>query len=135
MFSARREPADYRALPAAVFTDPEVTSAGPSEEEARALGLEIQTTTVPLRGASRAGFTGRPHGIAKLVYEQESRRVVGVHLVTPTASDSIQFLAVAIRLGVTIDDLANSIHVYPSFGEIIKGAAEQAQAHVQPTRR
>jgi pyruvate/2-oxoglutarate dehydrogenase complex dihydrolipoamide dehydrogenase (E3) component len=130
MFSGRREPADYRALPAAVFTDPEVTSAGPSEEQARALGLEIQTSTVPLRGASRAGFTGRPHGIAKLVYERESRRVLGVHLVTPTASDSIQFLSVAIRLGVTVDDLANSIHVYPSFGEIVKGAAEQAQAHV-----
>jgi pyruvate/2-oxoglutarate dehydrogenase complex dihydrolipoamide dehydrogenase (E3) component len=130
MFSGHRAPADYRALPAAVFTDPEVTSAGPSEEEARAQGLDVETAAVPLRGASRAGFTGRPHGLAKLVYERESRRVVAVHLVTPTASDSIQFLSVAIRLGVTVDDLAHSIHVYPSFGEIVKGAAEQAQARV-----
>ena len=130
MFSGRRAPADYRALPSAVFTDPEVTSAGPSEEQARAQGLDVETAAVPLRGASRAGFTGRPHGLAKLVYERESRRVVAVHLVTPTASDSIQFLSVAIRLGVTVDDLAHSIHVYPSFGEIVKGAAEQAQARV-----
>lgn len=128
MFSGERVPADYRALPAAVFTDPEVTSAGPSEEEAREQGLDVETATLPLRAASRAGFTGRPHGLAKLVYERESGRVLGVHLVTPTASDSIQFLSVAIRLGVTVDDLAGSIHVYPSFGEIVKGAAEQAQA-------
>jgi dihydrolipoamide dehydrogenase len=131
MFSGDRAPADYRALPAAVFTDPEVTSAGPSEEQARAQGLDVETAAVPLRGASRAGFTGRPHGLAKLVYERESRRVLAVHLVTPTASDSIQFLSVAIRLGVTVDDLAHSIHVYPSFGEIVKGAAEQAQARVR----
>lgn len=128
MFSGERVPADYRALPAAVFTDPEVTSAGPTEEQARARGIEIETAAVPLRGASRAGFTARPHGLAKLVYEQDSRRVVGVHLVTPTASDSIQFLSLAIKFGVTVDELARSIHVYPSFGEIVKGAAEQAQA-------
>jgi pyruvate/2-oxoglutarate dehydrogenase complex dihydrolipoamide dehydrogenase (E3) component len=127
MFSDEREPADYRALPSAVFTDPEVTSAGPSEEQAREQGHDIETASVPLRGASRAGFTGRPHGLAKLVYERDSGRVLGVHLVTPTASDSIQFLSVAIRLGVTVDDLARSIHAYPTFGEIVKGAAEQAQ--------
>lgn len=130
MFSGEPMPADYRALPAAVFTDPEVTSAGPTEKQARAQGIDIETATALLRGASRAGFTSRPHGIAKLVYERESRRVLGVHLVTPTASDSIQFLSVAIRLGLTVDDLAYSIHVYPSFGEIVKGAAEQAQARV-----
>ena len=131
MFYGQRTPADYRALPAAVFTDPEVTSPGPSEEQARAQGIDVETATVPLRGASRAGFTSRPHGIAKLVYERESRRVLGVHLVTPTASDSIQVLSVAIRLGLTVDDLARSIHVYPSFGEIVKGAAEQAGTSVQ----
>ncbi len=128
MFSDEREPAAYRALPMAVFTDPEVASAGPSEEQAREQGFDVETATVPLRGASRAGFTGRPHGLAKLVYEAESGRVLGVHLVTPTASDSVQFLSVAIRLGVTVDDLARSIHVYPSFAEIVKGAAEQAKA-------
>jgi len=55
-----------------------------------------------------------------------------VHLVTPTASDSIQFIAVAMRLGVTVEDLAQSIHAYPSFGEIVKGAAEQALRARQP---
>jgi pyruvate/2-oxoglutarate dehydrogenase complex dihydrolipoamide dehydrogenase (E3) component len=59
-----------------------------------------------------------------------------VHLVTPTASDLIQFIAVAMRLGLTVEDLARSIHVYPSFGEIVKGAAEQAllAAETAPAR-
>lgn len=86
----------------------------------------------PLRNASRAGFALRPHGLAKLVYERGSGAVLGVHLVTPTASDSIQFIAVAMRLGLTIEDLARSIHVYPSFGEIVKGAAEQALQAREP---
>jgi pyruvate/2-oxoglutarate dehydrogenase complex dihydrolipoamide dehydrogenase (E3) component len=126
MFSGERTPADYRALPSAVFTDPEVASAGATEEQAREQGVDVATAVAPLRNASRAGFALRPHGLAKLVYEQGSGAILGVHLVTPTASDSIQFIAVAMRLGVTIEDLARSIHVYPSFGEIVKGAAEQA---------
>ena len=75
----------------------------------------------PLRlGASRAGFALRPHGLAKLVYEHGSGTILRVHLVTPTASDSIQFIVVAMPpLGVTVEDLARSIHVYPSFGEIV----------------
>ncbi len=126
MFSAERTPADYRALPAAVFTDPEVASAGPSEEEAREQGLDFEVATAELAGVSRAAFTGRKHGLVKLLYERDSGQVLAAHLVSPTAGDTMQLLSVAIRLGVTVDDLARSIHVYPSFAEIVKGAAEQA---------
>ncbi len=132
MFSGERVAADYRALPSAVFTDPEVASAGATEEQACEQGADVATAVVPLRNASRAGFALRPHGLVKLVYERGSGTVLGVHLVTPTASDSIQFIAVAMRLGVTVDDLARSIHVYPSFGEIVKGAAEQALQAEEP---
>lgn len=126
MFAAERTPADYRALPAAVFTDPEVASAGPSEEEAQEQGLELATVSAPLAGVSRASFTGRTAGMVKLLYEPGSGRVLAAHLVSPTAGDAIQLLSVAIRLGVTVEDLAHSIHVYPSWTEIVKAAAEQA---------
>jgi mercuric reductase len=126
MFSGERVAADYRALPSAVFTDPEVTAAGETEEQARERGADIETVVAPLRNVSRAGFEARPHGLAKIVYERVSGSVLGIHLVTPAASDSIQFLAVAMRLGLTVEDLADSIHVFPTFGEIVKGAAEQA---------
>jgi pyruvate/2-oxoglutarate dehydrogenase complex dihydrolipoamide dehydrogenase (E3) component len=132
MFSGDRVAADYRALPSAVFTDPEVAAAGATEEEAREQDADVATAFAPLANASRAGFAVRPHGLAKLVYERGSGAVLGVHLVTPTASDSIQFIAVAMRLGVTVEDLAQSIHAYPSFGEIVKGAAEQALRARQP---
>lgn len=132
MFAGERMAADYRALPSAVFTDPEVAAAGATEEQAREQGADVATAVAPLRNASRAGFAMRLHGLAKLVYERGSGTVLGVHLVTPTASDSIQFIAVAMRLGLTIEDLARSIHVYPSFGEIVKGAAEQALRAAEP---
>lgn len=126
MFSAEREPADYRALPAAVFTDPEVASAGPSEEQAREQGLEFETVSTPVKNTSRANFTLKKHGLVKLVFERDSGRVLGAHIVSPTAGDVMQVISVAIRLGVTVDDLARSIHVFPSWSEIVKGAAEQA---------
>lgn len=126
MFSRERVAADYRALPSAVFTDPEVTSAGETEEQARKRGADVETVLAPLENASRAGFEARTHGLAKIVFDRVSGAVLGIHLVTPTASDSIQVLSVAMRLGLTIEDLAHSIHVYPTFGEIVKGAAEQA---------
>jgi pyruvate/2-oxoglutarate dehydrogenase complex dihydrolipoamide dehydrogenase (E3) component len=126
MFSPERVAADYRALPSAVFTDPEVTAAGETEEQARERGADVETVIAPLKNASRAGFEARPHGLAKIVYDRVSGAVLGIHLVTPTASDSIQFLSVAMRLGLTVEDLASAIHVYPTIGEIVKGAAEQA---------
>jgi pyruvate/2-oxoglutarate dehydrogenase complex dihydrolipoamide dehydrogenase (E3) component len=126
MFSAERLAADYRALPAAVFTDPEVAGAGPSEDEAREQGLGFDVASAALRNTSRANFSLRKDGLIKLLYEPGSGRVIAAHLVSPTAGDVIQVLSVAIRLGVTIDDLAGSIHVYPTFAEIVKGAAEQA---------
>lgn len=126
MFSTERVAADYRALPSAVFTDPEVAAAGETEELARERGADVDTAVAPLKNASRAGFAVRPHGLAKIVYDRGSGAVLGVHLVTPTASDSIQFIAPALRLGLTIGDLAHSIHIFPSFGEIVKGAAEEA---------
>lgn len=81
---------------------------------------------MPLRNTSRANFSLHQDGLIKLLYEPASDKVIAAHLVSPTAGDVIQILSVAIRLGVAVDDLATSIHVFPAFTEIVKGVAEQA---------
>jgi mercuric reductase len=119
--------ADYSALPTAIFTDPELGAVGLTEQDARAQGYEAGVATHPLSAVTRAQYYGMKHGLFKIVYDRASRRVLGVHVVSRGASDIVGALAVALGLGATVDDLAGVHHVYPSFSEGLKAAAEQAR--------
>lgn len=130
MFKPNGAKADYSAVPAAIFTDPELAGVGLSEEEAAEQGLDFETTTHPLTSVTRARYTESKRGLYKLVFERGSRRLLGVHVVSRSASDIVQGLAVAMRLGATVDDLARAHHAYPTLGEGVKAAAEQALATV-----
>jgi mercuric reductase len=130
MFATNAPAADYSVLPTAIFTDPELAGVGVSEDEARERGLMVDTVTHPLSSVTRAQYTSAKHGLYKIVFEQESRRVVGVHVVSRGASDVVQGFALPLQLGVTVDDLARVHHTYPSIGEGVKAAAEQARAPV-----
>jgi pyruvate/2-oxoglutarate dehydrogenase complex dihydrolipoamide dehydrogenase (E3) component len=79
-----------------------------------------------LTAVTRAQYYGARRGLYKIVYHRTDRRVLGVHVVCRGASDIVGALAVGLRLGATVDDLAAVHHVYPSFGEGLKAAAEQA---------
>lgn len=126
MFSGRGAAADYSALPTAIFTDPELAGLGLSEEEASEQGLDFETSTHPLSSVTRAAYTNAKHGLFKLVYERESRKLLGLHVVSRGASDIVHGFAVAMRLGATVDDLAHAHHAYPTLAEGVKAAAEQA---------
>lgn len=130
MFSPNGARADYSALPTSIFTDPELAGIGLTEEEARDQGLELETVTHPLASVQRAAYTNSTRGLYKVVFERGSRRLLGVHVVARGASDIVQGLAVAIRLGATVDDLARAHHAFPTLGEGVKAAAEQAGAVV-----
>jgi mercuric reductase len=118
--------ADYSVLPTAIFTDPELGAVGLTEAEARAQGHDVGIATHPLRAVTRAQYYGTKRGLYKIVYDRGSRCVLGVHVVSRGASDIVGGLAVALGLGATVDDLARVHHVYPSYSEGLKAAAEQA---------
>jgi len=122
--------ADYANLPTAIFTDPELASVGLTQTAAEESGFDAETVFRPLEHVRRASYLGAKHGLYKIVFDRESRRVLGLHVVSPGASDIVQGFGVAIALGVTIDDLASSHHVFPTFGEGVKAAAEQAHMGV-----
>src|SRR3954452_15090108 len=126
MFGDGSRSTDYSVLPTAIFTDPELGSVGLSEAEARAAGHDVGIATHPLRAVTRAQYYGTKRGLYKIVYDRSDRRVLGVHVVSRGASDIVGGLAVALGLGATVDDLARVHHVYPSFSEGLKAAAEQA---------
>jgi mercuric reductase len=121
-----RTAADYSALPTTVFTDPELGAVGLTEEQARVGGYDVGVATHPVRAVTRAQYYGTKRGLYKIVYDRVDRRVLGVHVVSRGASEIVGGLAVALGLGATVDDLARVHHVYPSFSEGLKAAAEQA---------
>jgi pyruvate/2-oxoglutarate dehydrogenase complex dihydrolipoamide dehydrogenase (E3) component len=118
--------ADYDWLPTAIFTDPELAAVGLTEQEARDKGLDVETAVHPIKHVQRSSYTNTKHGLYKLVWERESRRMLGLHVVCRNASDVVQGLALALKLGATVDDLAHMHHAFPTWGEGVKAAAEQA---------
>jgi mercuric reductase len=127
--SSRR--ADYSALPTAIFTDPELGGVGMTETEAAEQGHDIGVVKHPLPFVTRAQYTGAKHGLYKIVFDRKTRRVLGVHVVSRAASDIVGSLTPALKLGVTVDDLALMHHVYPSYSEGLKAAAEKALVPVR----
>jgi len=127
MFGNGSRRADYSAMPTAIFTDPELGAVGLTEQEAHDAGHDVDVVKHPLPNVTRAQYTRSKHGFFKIVFDAGSRKVLGVHVVSRGASDIVGGLAPALTLGVKVDDLAAMHHVYPSFSEGLKAAAEQAR--------
>jgi mercuric reductase len=126
MFGNGHRTADYTILPTAIFTDPELGSVGMTEAEARGGGYDVDVVKHPLSALTRAQYSTSRRGLYKIVFDRATRKVLGVHVVSRGASDIVGSLAPALKLGVTVDDLALVHHVYPSYSEGLKAAAEQA---------
>jgi mercuric reductase len=117
--------ADYSILPTAIFTDPELATVGFTQTAAEEQDFEAEAVVHPLKHMRRARYVNAEHGLYKIVFDRSSRRVLGLHVVAPNASDVVQGLSVAMRLRVTVDELAEAHHTFPTFGEGVKAAAEQ----------
>jgi pyruvate/2-oxoglutarate dehydrogenase complex dihydrolipoamide dehydrogenase (E3) component len=131
MFGDGSRRADYSVLPTTIFTDPELGDVGLTEAQAHEQGFDVDVVKHPLAAVTRAQYSGTKHGLFKIVFDRETRRVLGVHVVSRGASDIVGSLAPALKLGVTVDDLAYMHHVYPSYGEGLKAAAERALSPVR----
>jgi len=115
--------ADYRAVPNCVFTIPEIGTVGLSEKQARESGMAIKVTKFPLGASGRAATMGETNGLVKMVCEEGSGRLLGLHVLGPHASDIIAEGALAIRHGMTAEDVAQTIHSHPTLPETIHEAA------------
>jgi dihydrolipoamide dehydrogenase len=114
---------DYRSVPNVVFTRPELASVGLTEAQARAAGAEVKVTQFPFSATPKARVLGETDGLARLVCEAGSGRILGVHLLGPHATDLIAEGALAVQLGATADDLAWTTHAHPTLPEAMLEAA------------
>ena len=115
---------DNRAMPAVVFSDPQVGSVGLTEAQARTAGFQVRTSLVTLDHVPRALAARDTRGLIKLVADGPTRKLLGAHILAPEGADSIQTAAMAIRCGLTIDDLAETIFPYLTTVEGLKLAAQ-----------
>jgi mercuric reductase len=114
---------DNSAMPAVVFTDPQVASVGLTEGAARTAGHAIRVSTIDLNQVPRALAARDTRGLIKLVADSGNGRLLGAHILAPEGADSIQTAALAIRQGLTVDDLADTIFPYLTTVEGLKLAA------------
>jgi mercuric reductase len=128
MFGVDGPAADYSYLPTSIFTDPELAGAGLTEEQAREEGHDVEV--VRNEYVKRFSYIDARHGLFKIVFERESRRVVGLHVVSRSAAEIVQGFSLGLRLGATVDDVMAMHHVFPTFGEGLKAAAEGARTPV-----
>lgn len=115
---------DNTAMPAVVFTDPQVASVGMTEAQARAVGHSVRTSVLSLDNVPRALAARDTRGLIKLVADGSTRKLLGAHILAPEGADSIQTAALAIRCGLTIDDLSETIFPYLTTVEGLKLAAQ-----------
>jgi dihydrolipoamide dehydrogenase len=124
--SLHGEPAVFepRAIPAVVFTDPEIAWAGLTETQAKQQGRKIEVAQFPWAASGRAQAVGRTEGLTKWLIDPESGRVVGCGIVGYGAGDLIAEAVLAIEMGAAPRDITDSIHPHPTFSETLAFAAE-----------
>jgi len=124
--AGRKAEMDVRAMPAVVFTDPELAAVGLSEEQARAAGRKVRVGKFPFAALGRALSVADTDGFAKVVADADTEEVLGVHIVGNGASDLISEAALALEMGAFLHDLSLTVHPHPTLPEALMEAAKAA---------
>ncbi|MCB9557043.1 MAG: dihydrolipoyl dehydrogenase [Deltaproteobacteria bacterium] len=117
---------DNVAIPAVIYTDPEIAIVGLSEQEARARNIDVQVGTFSLRASGRAMTLGATEGLVKVTLERETERLLGVQIVAPSASEMIGEATLALEMAAFADDLSQTIHAHPTLSEAVQEATLNA---------
>lgn len=115
---------DYTVIPHAIFTHPNVASVGMMEREARWEGLKVYSRTLDMKHIPKARAIRDARGLIKIVAEEETERIIGVHILAPEAAEVIHQTVLIIRNRMTVRDVTEKIDVYPALSEMVKLCAQ-----------
>ena len=115
---------DYDTIPWGIFTEPQIAGIGSTEAQYSAKNGSCMSRTIHLSSVTKATITGEADGIIKIIAEPNSGRVVGVQAMSPNATDFISEAAFIMRNNLTVDDIVNTTHIFPSFSEGVKITAQ-----------
>ncbi len=114
---------NYDIIPGVVYTSPEVAYVGKSEEQLKKENIGYKIGKFPFMANSRAKAIDEPEGFVKILADQSTDKVLGVHIIGPHAGEMIAEMAVAMEFGASSEDIARTCHAHPTFSEAIKEAA------------
>jgi|TARA_Y100001970_G_scaffold292004_1_gene431475 dihydrolipoamide dehydrogenase len=114
---------NYDVIPGVIYTTPEVAYVGKTEEQLKSLGLNYKTGKFPFMANSRAKAIDEPEGFVKILADEKTDKVLGVHLIGPHAGELIAEMALAMEFGASSEDIARTCHAHPTFSEAVKEAA------------
>jgi dihydrolipoamide dehydrogenase len=120
---------DWVAIPAAIFTDPEIATAGLTEAQAKEKGFEVRVGKFPFAALGRAMAVAETDGFFKVVADKKTNELLGVHIVGPEASDLISEGALALEMHAFLEDVGLTIHPHPTLGEGFMEAAMNGLGH------
>jgi dihydrolipoamide dehydrogenase len=118
---------NYDAIPAVIYTWPEVASVGLTEEQVKERNIDYCTGTYPFSGAGRARCMGETEGFVKVITHKKTDRILGVHIIGSRAADMIAECVLAVEFGASSEDIARTIHGHPTFAEALQEAAMAVQ--------
>jgi len=115
---------DYSVVPGGIFTDPEIASVGMREKDAQAKGMEVSVGRFPYAASGKAMGMGETEGFVQIIADPATDRVLGCSIVGAHATDMIGEVAIAMKTGATVKDIAETIHAHPTLPEMVMEAAE-----------
>ncbi|MFO1150889.1 MAG: dihydrolipoyl dehydrogenase [Alsobacter sp.] len=121
---------DAKVIPSVAYTDPEVAWVGLTETEAKAKGVKVGKGVFPWAASGRSLALGRDEGVTKVLFDEETHRIVGCGIVGPNAGDLIAEAALAIEMGADAADIALTIHPHPTLSETVGMAAEMFEGTI-----
>ena len=123
IIAGRAGEVNYDAIPAVIYTWPEVASVGLTEEQVKEREIPYCVGTYPFTGAGRARCMGETEGFVKMISHAKSDRLLGVHIIGARAAEMIAECALAIEMNARSEDLARTVHGHPTFAEALQEAA------------
>jgi dihydrolipoamide dehydrogenase len=129
MLAGQKSHVNYAAIPAVIYTWPEVASVGRTEEDLKTAGIAYKTGRFPFSANARARANADTEGFVKILADQKTDRVLGVHIIGPDAGTLIAEAALALEYGASAEDIARTCHAHPTLNEAVKEAALAAEGH------
>ena len=114
---------NYDLIPAVIYTSPEVSSVGKTEEELKNEQIEFKVGKFSFTGNGRAKVNFASDGFVKIIAEKKSDKILGAHIIGPGAGDIIHEICVAMEFGASAEDLARTCHAHPTVSEAVREAA------------
>jgi len=127
--AGQRPHLDYDAIPAVIYTWPEVASVGKTEEELKAAGIAYRVGKFPFSANPRARANAYTEGFVKILADAGNDRVLGVHIIGADAGTMIAEAALAMEFGASAEDIARTVHAHPTLNEAVKEAALAVEGH------